>query len=81
MPSLHHRRGRRAGCSRAQCRAPCPPACPGSLLPGSSPGPTHLAQGSLCGLSGGAAARLLAGCEWAGKAVGFLFSRGIKPQP
>ena len=60
---------------------PAPRHAPGSLLPGSSSGPTHLAQGSLCGLSGGAAARLLAGCEWAGRAVGFLFSRGIKPQP
>lgn len=60
---------------------PPPPRAPGSLLPGSSPGPAHSARGSLCGLSGGAAARLLAGCEWAGRTVGFLFSRGIKPQP
>lgn len=78
--SAPRRGGAGQGTAGISAGLPAPWHAPGSLLPGSSPGPAHSPRGGLCRLNGGAAARLLAGCEWAGRAVGFLFSRGIKPQ-
>lgn len=70
---MHHEAGG-SGEPHTQSAAswsPFPPPRP----PPAAPRP----QGRLCGVSRGAAALILAGCEWAGRAVGFLLSGEIKP--